>query len=153
GIGMFFYGRWKKMPAWQTLDALLVGIIIGLVFASLSDFLAGPGYGDSTNRFWGIEQFGLRRHPVQIYSILGGELALAVWWWLIPRRKFDGQLFLTAISIYSIIRLFANAYHATPWIVGDGYHGVQLLAFFATVGSLILLAYFNLSTTVNGESS
>jgi phosphatidylglycerol:prolipoprotein diacylglycerol transferase len=142
--GIFFYGRAKQLPVGKTLDALIIGILIILMFASLSDFLAGPGYGESTNLFWGINQFGLRRHPVQIYEILGGSFALAAWWLLLPKHEFAGQLFLTATAIYSAVRLFTDAYRANAWLVLDGYHGIQLVTFLITLTSLILLARFSL---------
>ena len=45
GIGAaFFYGRWRRLALWPTLDALTPGLLVFLMAASLADFLGGAGY-------------------------------------------------------------------------------------------------------------
>ena len=76
----FFYARWKHIDPWTALDALAPGIISWLMFTSLADFVGGPGYGTLTDLPWGVSQFGVRRHPVQVYEIIAGFAALGAWW-------------------------------------------------------------------------
>lgn len=137
---MFFYGRYKQMHFWMTLDALAPIIILGLVVVSLADFLAGPGFGTATDLPWGIDQFGIRRHPVQIYEILIGILALMTWWYLHRRRVFDGQLFLAAAAVYCFGRLFIDALRANAFLSSGGWHILQIACLLITIACLILLA-------------
>lgn len=139
-VAAFFYGRVKNLPLAATLDALAPGLILGLMVISLADFLGGPGYGTLTAVPWGISQYGVRRHPVQLYELLAGLLALLAWWHLLPRRHYAGQLFLSAITIYSAARLLLDAFRDNTWLLSAGYHGWQILSFIIMIAGLVLLA-------------
>lgn len=136
----FFYGRAKQLPPAATLDALAPGLIAGLIVVSLADFLAGPGFGTLTMLPWGIDRFGLYRHPVQIYEIIAGFVALLLWWWLTGRRVVAGQPFLATLAVYSGGRLFVDAFRANAWLSSGGWHVLQFICLLITLGSLLLLA-------------
>jgi phosphatidylglycerol---prolipoprotein diacylglyceryl transferase len=140
----FFYGRYKSLPLAATLDALAPGLVVVLLALSLADFLAGPGYGTLSNVPWSISVFGLSRHPVQLYEIVLGLLALLLWWRVARQRTFPGQLFLLTVFFYSAGRLFLDAFRDNSPLVADGYRLIQLAAFAAMMGSLFLLARFSL---------
>ncbi|GIK58474.1 MAG: hypothetical protein HND44_13850 [Chloroflexi bacterium] len=142
-VAAFFYGRARKLPFAGSLDALIPGLILGLMVISLADFLGGPGYGTLTAVPWGFSQYGVRRHPVQLYELLAGALTLLVWWRLVKRRRYEGQLFLTAVALTSAARLFLDAFRDNTWIISNGYHGWQLVTFATLLLSLILLAHHN----------
>jgi len=140
---VIFYGRAKQMPVGSTLDALIPGIIIGLMVISLADFAAGPGYGLITAVPWSVSQFGIRRHPVQIYEILVGVAALALWWKLTPKRTYSGQLFLACTAVYGAGRLFVEAFRANALLTADGYHIVQMVSLLLLLTSLFLLGFLS----------
>ena len=135
----FFYGRYKQLPLWPTLDALTPGLIAAFLTVSLADFLAGPGYGTFTSVPWGISVFGIRRHPVQIYEIILGIAALGVWWQVVKQRPPAGQAFLLTMALYSAGRLFLDAYRDNAWLTADGYHVIQIISLVVMLGCLILL--------------
>lgn len=138
----FFYGRARRLELWPTLDALAPGLLVALMAVSLADFLSGAGYGEVTRLPWGVSQYGVRRHPVQLYELLVGAAALVVWCWASApdRRGFPGRPFLLATAVYGAGRLFVDAYRGNAWLVGGGLHGVQLVALGVTLLSLVLLA-------------
>ncbi len=142
-VAGFFYGRYKKANWLPTLDALIPGIILGLMVVSLADFLAGPGFGTLTTLPWGISQFGIRRHPVQIYELLVGGLALLIWWSTIDKRVYPGQLFLLTSTTYSAGRLFVDAFRDNPWTTSNGLHIIQIVCFVIMVLGLFLLGFFS----------
>ncbi|MCP4359287.1 MAG: prolipoprotein diacylglyceryl transferase [Chloroflexi bacterium] len=143
----FFYGRAHQLPPLATLDALTPGILLGFMTVSLADFLGGPGFGTLTAVPWGISQYGLRRHPVQLYEMLAGLLALVVWWQMVERRKYEGQLFLTAVTIYSATRLFLDAFRDNAWLTANGYHLWQIVSLGVMLVGLFLLTYFHETQT------
>jgi phosphatidylglycerol:prolipoprotein diacylglycerol transferase len=116
----FFYGRWRRLPLWPSLDVLAPGLLVFLMAASLADFLGGAGYGSLTLWPWGIDQYGVRRHAVQLYEILAGLVALGVWWVVTspdlrglsrPLRSYmAGRPFLLAAAVYAAGRLFVDAF-------------------------------------------
>lgn len=136
---MFFYGRYKQIPAAPYLDALAPVLVLGLLFASLADFLGGPGFGTITTLPWGIDSFGIRRHPVQLYEIVVAALALLAWWLFAQRQSFAGQLFLITTAVYASGRLFVDAFRANTWITSGGWHGLQILCLLAALAALFLL--------------
>jgi phosphatidylglycerol:prolipoprotein diacylglycerol transferase len=136
----FFYGRAKQLPSASTLDALAPGIIAALIIVSLSDLLAGPGYGLETELPWAFDIYGINRHPVQIYEILVAAAALVTWRIAFSRRSFQGQLFLLTLAVYSAGRLFVDAFRANAWLTDDGIHVVQVISLLVVLACLFLLA-------------
>jgi phosphatidylglycerol:prolipoprotein diacylglycerol transferase len=131
--------RRHQLPLWPTLDALAPGLWVGFMAISLADFLGGPGYGKPTTVFWGIELFSLRRHPVQVYELLAGVVALWLWRRLARQNQPAGTLFLGSAAAYSALRLFVDAYRDNAPITNEGYHITQLIAFAVMLGSLFLI--------------
>lgn len=143
-VGAFFYARAKQLRPLPTLDALIPGLVFGLMVVSLADFLGGPGYGSLTAVPWGVSQYGIRRHPVQLYELLVGVLALFTWWRVTQQAKIaDGRPFLFTIAVYSAGRLLVDAFRDNAPVLGDGYHLVQ-------IGSLLILlaALFFISRSI-----
>lgn len=140
GVAAFFYGRYKQLLPLATLDALTPGLLVGLMTISLADFLAGPGFGDLTEMPWGVTQFGLRRHPVQVYELLFSLAAFWVWRLVAARRQFAGQAFLVTAVLLSFGRLFVDAYRANAWLTSNGYHIWQIISLVILLTSLFLLA-------------
>jgi len=139
-VAMFFYGRQRRMALAPTLDALAPILVTGLIVISLADFLGGPGFGTNSDVPWGITQFDVRRHPVQLYEIGAGLLALLIWWIMKDRRDFDGQLFLVTTAVYCFGRLFLDTFRANAWLSSGGWHVIQIICLLISVTCLILLA-------------
>lgn len=137
----FFYGRYKSLPPARTLDALLPGLVTALMAISLADFLAGPGLGALTSVPWGVSQFGIRRHPVQVYELLVGAAALGVWVWRSRQPRPAAELALMTTAVYCAGRLFVDAYRAAVWITPNGLHGVQILCLLLLLLALFFLGY------------
>ncbi|MAT97189.1 MAG: hypothetical protein CL608_08605 [Anaerolineaceae bacterium] len=143
--GAFFYARAKRLVPLPALDALAPGIVLGLMVISLADFVGGPGFGSLTAVPWGVTQFGVRRHPVQLYELLVGGLALFVWWRVSAKAVYVvGRPFLLATAVYSAGRLFVDAFRDNAWVVGGGYHILQIVSLF-----ILLAALFQIGRTVN----
>lgn len=141
----FFYGRWRQLPLWPSLDALVPGLIVFLMAVSLADFLGGAGYGSLTSMPWGITQFGVRRHAVQVYEMLAGAAALGVWWAVTsPRfRGVAGRPFLMSVAVYAAGRLFVDAFKETTPLTAGGVHVVQVISLIIILMALVLLAWLS----------
>lgn len=141
-LGLFaalLYARRHQLPLWPTLDALAPGLLLGFMVLSLADFLGGPGFGKTTNMIWGIELFSVRRHPVQIYELLAGGVALWLWWRLARSGRAEGGAFLGSAAAYSALRLFLDAYRDNAPLTSGGYHIIQLITFAIMLLCLYLL--------------
>lgn len=143
--GAFFYARVKRLPPLPTLDALIPGLVLGLMVVSLADFVGGPGYGSLTAVPWGITQFGVRRHPVQLYELLVGGLALFTWWRVSQNSVYKvGRPFLWTTAVYSAGRLFVDAFRENALVIGDGYHVLQIASLL-----ILLVTLFQIGRTIS----
>ena len=141
--------RRDQLALGAVLDGLLPGLLTLLIFISLSDFLGGSGYGLETELPWGLRLFDLpvRRHPVQLYEILVGGVALGSWWYLVRGRApapagshIARSSILIPTALYAAGRLFVEAFRANSILVGDGWRLVQLVCLLALAVALWLYA-------------
>lgn len=145
----FFYGRWRRLKLWPALDGLIPGAIVFLMAVSLAEFLGGAGYGSLTSLPWGIEQFGVRRHAVQLYELVAGLAALIAWWAVTTSRFRDeaGRPFLVTVAVYAAGRLFTDAYNETTTLMSGGFHVVQVVALVVVLAALIGLWRLSAAST------
>jgi prolipoprotein diacylglyceryltransferase len=138
-LAAVFTMRAKALPILPTLDALAPGLVIGLMSVSLADFAAGPGFGQETTLPWAIDVFGVRRHPVQLYELAVGIVALLAWMRMVERRRYAGQLFLVTAAIYAGGRLFFDAFRANTPLTGGGLHIIQIASLAILLVCLFLM--------------
>jgi phosphatidylglycerol:prolipoprotein diacylglycerol transferase len=130
--GLVFYGgpifaiplilwlnKKRKLPLWKTVDVLTPGLVISHAFGRMGCLAAGCCYGKPTGKEWGIKLYsdlvdskfhGVFLHPVQLYE--SGSLFILFIGLLILHKKksFDGQVFLTYMIIYPILRSILEIY-------------------------------------------
>lgn len=111
GILIFF--KIKKLPILKMLDIIAITTGLVHVFGRLGCFMAGCCYGIPTNSNYGVvfrDPDSLARplntplHPTQLYSAFLILLILVTIFILKRKQRFDGQIFLTYLIIYSIGR-------------------------------------------------
>lgn len=139
GLAGLFTLRAKALPPLATLDVLAPGLVLTLIAVSLVDFAAGPGFGQETSLPWAIDVFGIRRHPVQLYEVAVGLVALLLWWRTAGRRHYDGQLFLLTVAVYAGGRLFFDAFRANTPLTAGGFHIIQIISLLVTLVCIFLL--------------
>ncbi len=123
--GLVFYGGflgallagtlyiWKhKLPFWRTADIFAVGIPLGHAFGRMGCFLAGCCFGLATDLPWAVEFTNPQSlaplyehlHPTQLYSSLSNLSIFAIIFFMRKKKRFEGQLALTYVVLYSITR-------------------------------------------------
>lgn len=123
--GLVFYGgligvmvattvlvRARGLRLLPVLDIVAPLIPFGLVFGRLGCFAAGCCYGQVTEQPWGvvftdplaIAPKGVPLHPTQLYEVGYSALLMGLLLWMRPRKRFDGQLILTFLSLYPVLR-------------------------------------------------
>jgi phosphatidylglycerol:prolipoprotein diacylglycerol transferase len=126
-FGWWFIKR-HKLPGPKVVDSAGWAITLGLVWGRMGCFLASccfgarhdgplsvifPGGSAASRYHWDQGWLNSYRlpslsvHATQIYEALGSLLIAAfVYFWLMPRKRFDGQIFVVAMSLYAILRFF-----------------------------------------------
>lgn len=132
------FGVWflikEKFPLYKGIDFAGMGICVGLFFGRMGCFLGGCCFGVQTDHAFGLrfppwspasesqwkagllpaphlESFAV--HPTQLYEALGC-LLIAAFLMLIahPRKRFDGQVMLLFLGLYSVLRFVLEYWRA-----------------------------------------
>lgn len=110
------------LDLWTFADILAPGVALGHAVGRLGCFYAGCCYGAPTDVSWAvtftnidsIAPLGVALHPTQLYSS-AGEFTLFILLTLIrPYRKFKGQIFLTWVGLYAIVRSTIEHFRDDP---------------------------------------
>jgi phosphatidylglycerol:prolipoprotein diacylglycerol transferase len=117
----FFLIRRYKMPWLLALDALAVGIPLGVMFGRIGCFMAGCCFGGPTDVPWAVRFTNpetlcpLREslHPAQLYESILSLGIFGVVFWLRKRKRFDGQLILTYFFLAGLARFTAEFFRAS----------------------------------------
>jgi len=132
-VGITFLRR-EGVPLYRGMDIAAVSISLGLVFGRLGCFLGGCCFGVPTDHRFGVSfpplspasesqwRAGLLEapdfaslpvHPTQLYEAVGC-LAITAYllFWLLPRRRFEGQVLLCFVGLYAILRFVVEFWRA-----------------------------------------
>ncbi len=113
-----FFARNRHFPRWRVADLCGPAIALGQAIGRIGCFMAGCCYGRSTELPWGVTftdpaaaemvgtPLGVSLHPVQMYESLLCLLLFFLLLWLLPRKRFDGQVILAYALLYAVIRFF-----------------------------------------------
>lgn len=130
------YLQKKQMPAWQTLDALTPGLAVFMVGLGLAHLASGDAFGAATNLPWGIDLWGEKRHPSQIYEAIAALLVLVAVWPRASQKERPlppGTRFLGFAALTALARLFLEAFRGDSTLLPGGIRAAQ-------VGAWLILA-------------
>jgi phosphatidylglycerol:prolipoprotein diacylglycerol transferase len=130
GIAALIYGQRKHLPLWQTLDALTPLLAVFAVSLGLSHLASGAAFGRPTGLPWGIELWGAKRHPSQVYETLAATAILVALW---PGRGLlrpsqPGVYFLSFLALSAASQLFLEAFRGDSVLLAGGFRTTQILA-------------------------
>jgi phosphatidylglycerol:prolipoprotein diacylglycerol transferase len=156
--GMVFYGAFlglpvgvaltlhRDLPLWPMTDVFGRLFPLAHGFARIGCFAAGCCYGRETTVPWGVvytdplavAPHGPTLHPVQLYEAAGLFAIAAFLAWRGRRPHFDGQLLLTYLGLYAVLRFALETFRGDadryflidPWLSTS--QGIAL-AFLAVV--------------------
>lgn len=118
--------RRDKFPFWKAADMAGFAIPIGLAFGRMGCLLAGCCFGAQSSLPWAlsfpprspaseeqakthliesVRMWSLPVHPTQIYeSAASLAIAAACLFWVLPRKRYDGQVFGAFLVLYAVAR-------------------------------------------------
>jgi phosphatidylglycerol:prolipoprotein diacylglycerol transferase len=150
------YFRKHKLPSWKLGDLAGPALALGHGFGRIGCFSAGCCYGSECSLPWGVTfsseyarnlvgvRLGVELHPVQLYEAILNFVNFVVLFFILRKKKFDGQIFSFYIINYSIIRYF------TEFFRGDHPEKTYLLQGSSPFLSLTLPQFFCLLGLVVG---
>ena len=123
GLAGVWYVRAKSLPLWTTGDAIAPGIALGQTLGRIGCFFAGCCYGADCDLPWaatftdprGLARLGVPIHPTQLYeAILTLTIFFVLYFFIGPRRKFEGQVFGTYLVLYPPARFVVEFFRSDP---------------------------------------
>lgn len=150
---LYFYTRHFKLSIWKVMDILAPGLAISHAFGRLGCLSVGCCYGKPTGSGYGIRFYsdlvdpalrGIPLHPTQIYESAALTVLFLSLLYLFPRRKFDGQVALTYLLAYPVIRSIVEVFRGDQ-IRGFVVEGVlstsQFISIWIFLGALLALRF------------
>jgi phosphatidylglycerol:prolipoprotein diacylglycerol transferase len=122
-------------------DAAAPGIALAIIIANIGAFFGGVALGAVTNGPWAVEMAGVARHPTQLYDAAAGAVILIILYLIRNYQPWPGFQFWFFVALYGVARLFFEIFRARPYLIGDGYLGIQVIALIAIVVALAVMAY------------
>jgi phosphatidylglycerol:prolipoprotein diacylglycerol transferase len=150
----WWYARRHNLGGWRTADALAPGVVLGQAIGRLGCFSAGCCWGKATSLPWAVtftDVYAARQvgtpmdtplHPSQLYESFAAFLIFAFLLWLLPRKRFDGQVTLVYVALYSAVRFMLEFLRGDPdrgyWF-GGSVSTSQIVALVLLLGVAVLL--------------
>jgi phosphatidylglycerol:prolipoprotein diacylglycerol transferase len=149
----FFYIRKSGLPGWKAADALIPGVVIGQSVGRLGCFAAGCCYGKPAQLPWAVtfrDLYAARTvgtpvdtplHPTQLYESLATLLILLLLLWISARKRFDGQVLLSYLLVYSGARFgieYLRGDAARGFVFGGVLSTSQLVAILLVITAMLL---------------
>ena len=121
----WWYMRKNKIPFLRAADCFAPGLALGHAFGRIGCFAAGCCYGHPTHVPWAVvftnptsqvdaSLLGIPIHPTQLYEMIVEFVNFALLYWLIKRKRFEGQIVGLYMFIYGIARFFLEFLRGDP---------------------------------------
>jgi prolipoprotein diacylglyceryltransferase len=146
------YGNRAGLPLWPTLDALSPLLAVFTIALGVSHLASGKAFGMPTSLPWGIDLWGAKRHPTQIYEIVAGLLTLGLIWPRSTERtqsrpRVAGSTFGIFLALSAGMFLIIAGLRGDSHVLANGIRTSQLAAWAILAFSLWLLGKLQKSNT------
>jgi phosphatidylglycerol:prolipoprotein diacylglycerol transferase len=150
---VIWYVKKNALRIWNTADLFAPSIAIGHAIGRIGCFFAGCCYGKPVEGLpWAVTFTdpnslaitGIPIHPTQLYESLGEFFNFFILITLRRHKSFNGQLFMSYILFYSVLRFIVEFYRGdvdrgfiTSWLSIS--QGISILMFLVSIAGLIIL--------------
>ncbi|MGE5633060.1 MAG: prolipoprotein diacylglyceryl transferase [Caulobacteraceae bacterium] len=131
-----FYVRKHKLNFFKYADAMAPGIILGQGIGRVGCDVFGKVM--AVPYAWGVKVQGQLLHPAQVYEFLLDYLVFFILWRKRKSIRYDGQLFIWYIILFSISRGVVELFRYNPSIIG-WFSISHLLSLVFIAGAVILM--------------
>jgi len=130
----------QQLSFWRLADLFAPYLALAYTIVRIGCFLNGCCYGEACTLPWAVSFSvvdDLTRHPTQLYSSFLNIIIFMVLLYLYPRRKWNGQVFVSYLVIYSVYRFVVEFFREN-----------LLLGPFLTIAQWISLGVFALGSFI-----
>jgi phosphatidylglycerol:prolipoprotein diacylglycerol transferase len=110
-ISAILWSKKYKKSFWFMTDIAVLSIPLGYIFGRIGNFVNQELVGRATDVSWGIYVNGILRHPSALYeAFLEGFIIFVILFFIRHKKTFDGQLTLSYVILYSIMRIISETF-------------------------------------------
>jgi phosphatidylglycerol:prolipoprotein diacylglycerol transferase len=151
----WWYTRRHALDGWQVGDVVAPALAVGQSIGRLGCLAAGCCHGRPTDVGWGVtfsDPYAARAvgtpldialHPTQLYESAATLLIFLVLVWLAPRKRFDGQVFLTYAALYAVARFVIEFFRGDERgsVLGGLLSTSQLVSLLLVLGVVLVVPW------------
>lgn len=109
----------KQLPFWKLSDVVAPSLALGYGIVRIGCFMNGCCYGKPTTSVFGVifpfiegtpSLDQVARYPTQLFSSAFGFILFGILVYLLKRKKFDGQVFLSFLILYAVERFIIEMF-------------------------------------------
>ena len=133
----FIYTKTKGINFFKMADAVMLGIPLAQAIGRWGNYINGEAHGGPTDLPWGIMVDGMKVHPTFLYESIW-DLGIFIFLWLFRKnKKYEGQLAISYIILYSIGRFFIEGLRTDSLMIGP-LRMAQVISLVAIIICLLL---------------
>ncbi len=150
---VLFYAKKHNLKLWLIADIFAPSIAIGHAFGRIGCFFAGCCFGRASETLpWGVvftnpeclAPLNVRLHPTQLYESVGEFINFFILILLQKRKSYNGQIFLSYILIYSVLRFIVEIFRgdfARGFIISgiSVSQGISIIMFVIAISGMLFL--------------
>ncbi|MFW5648488.1 MAG: prolipoprotein diacylglyceryl transferase [Candidatus Alkaliphilus sp. MAG34] len=133
----YLFCRHKKIGFWTLADVCAPSIILGQAIGRWGNFVNREAHGGPTNLPWGIEVNNIKVHPTFLYESLWNFMVFAFLLYYSDKKKYNGQVFIFYIILYSLARYFIEGLRTDSLMLGP-LRVAQLVSIISIIGAVII---------------
>lgn len=140
-IATILFSKKYKISFWFLSDIAALSVPLAYILGRIANFMNQELIGRASDLPWAIFAQGMLRHPSQLYeAFLEGFVIFIILFWYRSKKKFNGELALLYVGLYSLMRIVAENFRQP-----DVQLGFLLQTSWLTMGILISLGFILLS--------
>ena len=126
-IAGYIFCKVKKLNFFKMADIIAPSLILGQAIGRWGNFINQEAHGGATDMPWGIVVDGVKVHPTFLYESLWNLCVFAFLLKYKKHKKYEGQLFIIYIVLYSVGRFFIEGMRTDSLMLG-AFRIAQLLS-------------------------
>jgi len=134
----YIFCRYKKIDFLTLADVCAPSLILGQSIGRWGNYFNQEAHGGPTDLPWAIEINGQMVHPTFLYESIWNFLVFIFLMYYTKKKKFNGQIFLLYLSLYSAGRFFIEGLRTDSLMIGP-LRVAQLISLALIVGSIIIM--------------
>ena len=143
-LSTILFARKYKISFWLLSDIAALSVPLAYILGRIANFMNQELIGRASDVPWAIYAQGILRHPSQLYeAFLEGFVVFVILFIYRKNKKFDGELALLYVILYSFARIIAEQYRQP-----DIQLGFLLGTSWLTMGILISLSFISIGGSV-----